>query len=64
MFGIMNSPVPKDAKRGQIEINTIAQKKVIVFEVNYYQTRVNSLAQQLIKSAFLSGVYVQPEIEV
>jgi hypothetical protein len=64
MFGIMNSPVPKDAKRGQIEINTIAQKKVIVFEVNYYQTRVNSLAQQLIKSAFLSGVYVQPEIVV
>ena len=64
MFGIMNSPVPRDAKRGQIEINTIAQKKVIVFEVNYYQTRVNSLAQQLIKSAFLSGVYIQPEIVV
>jgi len=60
IFGIMNSPVPRDGKRGQVEINAIAQKKSIVFDVNYYQSRMNSLSLQLIKSAFLKNVY--PEI--
>ena len=60
IFGIMNSPVPRDGKRGQVEINAIAQKKSIVFDVNYYQSRMNSLSLQLIKSAFVKNVY--PEI--
>jgi hypothetical protein len=50
----MNSPIPKDAKRGQVEIGAIAQKKAIVFEVDYYQSRMNSISQQLITSAFLT----------
>jgi hypothetical protein len=57
VFGIMNSPVPRDAKRGQVEIGAIAQKKVITFEVNYYQTRMNSLSQQIIRSAFVKNIY-------
>lgn len=54
VIGVMNSPIPKDAKRGQVEIGAIAQKKAIVFEVDYYQSRMNSISQQLITSAFLT----------
>lgn len=61
-FGIMNSPIPKDVKRGQVEISSLAQKKSIYFDVNYYQNRMSSLSQNIIKSAFLKGFYVPPEI--
>ena len=44
VMGVMNSPVPRDAKRGQTEISTLAQKKVITFDVSYYQSRVRTLA--------------------
>lgn len=54
--GIMNSPIPRDGKRTQVEISAIAQKKVIEFDINYYQSRVNSLAIQLIRSAFITEV--------
>ena len=40
------------------EISAIAQKKVITFEVDYYQTRVRAVVQKLILTAF---VYVFPE---
>lgn len=53
IMGVMNSPLPKEAHRGQTEISAKAQKKVIVFEVSYYQNRIRDLALQLIKSAFL-----------
>lgn len=53
IMGIMNSPVPRDAKRGQTEFGIIAQKKVITFEADYYQTRVRDVARQLIKEAFI-----------
>lgn len=56
-FGIMNSPIPKDAKRGQVEISTIAQKKIITFDVNYYQSRLNSIVQKYIESAFITTTY-------
>ena len=61
-FGIMNSPVPRDAKRGQVEISALSQKKTILFDVNYYQTRMNSIAQQFIKSAFIEGFYAPSEL--
>jgi len=64
VFGIMNSPVPKDGKRGQVEIGALAQKKAIVFEVNYYQTRMNSIAQKMIKSAFLEDFFVPSKMIV
>jgi hypothetical protein len=59
LMGIMNSPIPRDAKRGQVELGIIAQKKVVYFEVDYYQTRIQDLIRQLIKTAFMS-IYVQP----
>jgi hypothetical protein len=50
-FGIMNMPVMRDEKRLQIELGVLAQRKVVEFEINYYQTRVNDIARQLILKA-------------
>ena len=47
-FGIMNIPVVRDAKRTQTELLTLAEKKVIDFEIDYYQFTARSVAQQLI----------------
>ena len=49
-FGLMNLPVVRDDKLPQVELNAIAQKKTIEFEINYYQTRVRNVALQLITS--------------
>lgn len=56
VMGIMNSPVPRDAKRGQTEISALAQKKVITLEVSYYQSRVQNISRQLIHEAFLKYI--------
>lgn len=50
-FGIQNMPIPKDVIRGQSELGIIAQKKEIEIEVNYYQTRVQAIARQMILKA-------------
>jgi hypothetical protein len=50
LFGLMNMPVIKDEKRTQSELKIIAMKKSIEFEVSYYQTRVNDVARQFIKT--------------
>lgn len=50
-FGIMNIPIIKDRKRVQKEIGTIAIKKSMDFEINYYQSRAQAIARQLITSA-------------
>jgi len=47
----MNSPIPRDAKRGQTEFSVLAQKKVIDFEVDYWQRRSRDQARQLIRQA-------------
>ena len=47
----MNMPVVRDEKRIQSELNAIAQKKSLTFEVSYYQNRMNDIARQLILSA-------------
>lgn len=52
-FGVQNSPVMRDAKRGQVEISALAQKKNITFQVNYYQTRLNAIVLKYILSAFI-----------
>lgn len=49
-FGISNLPIPRDEKRRQVELNALAQRKTIKFQVNYYQNRVNDVARQLIHS--------------
>lgn len=50
-LGIMNVPVVRDEKRTQSELNAIAQKKSLTFEVSYYQERVADVARKLISSA-------------
>lgn len=53
-IGMMNMPIVRDSKTIQSELNIIAMKKVLEFEVSYYQTRVADVARQLIKKAFIS----------
>jgi len=47
-FGVMNMPTVRDEKRPQSEIQAIAMKKVIEYDVSYYQTRIRDIARQLI----------------
>lgn len=54
VLGLMNIPVVRDDKRTQSELSILAAKKVIDFDVNYYQTRANDIARQLILSAIVS----------
>jgi len=56
-FGVMNSPVPGDMKRTQVEISTIAQKKTVTFQVCYYQTRLQAIAIKYILSAYVGTIY-------
>ena len=53
-IGIMETTGVRDEKRTQSELNIIAMKKSIDFKVSYYQSRVNSLSRQLIKSALVT----------
>ena len=51
-FGISNSPVVEDRNTGQVELNVLAQKKTIKFEVNYYQETLRDRSLKSIKEAF------------
>ena len=51
LFGIMNSPVIRDEKRTQSELNTIAQKKSVIFDISYNQYSARAVARQLIVKA-------------
>lgn len=53
-FGMMNMPIIRDEKEKQIEFGILAQKKVITFEISYYQQNIAAIAQKLITSAFIS----------
>jgi len=61
ILGVMNSPIPRDAKRGQVEISALAQKKVITIEASYYQSRMRELSQQLITRAFIDH-FITPTV--
>lgn len=50
IMGIMNMPVIRDEKRAQNELNILAQKKTIEYEVSYNQARLREVARQLILS--------------
>lgn len=50
-IGLMNMPVMRDAQRTQAEIQTIAMKKTIEYDVSYYQSRSIAVAHQLIDNA-------------
>ncbi len=53
-IGIMNSPIVRDEKRIQAELGILGMKKFMEFEINYYQSRINTIAQQAINSALIS----------
>jgi hypothetical protein len=48
-IGLLNQiPIIRDEKDEQSEIMTLSQKKVIHFEVSYYQTTVRAIARQML----------------
>ena len=52
LIGIMNMPIVADEKRTQVELSTIAMKKSITYDVNYYQTAARVIARKIIAQAF------------
>ncbi|EAS2833364.1 hypothetical protein AV553_20790 [Salmonella enterica] len=53
-FGITNMPIPVDVKSNQVEINALAKKKIVDFEVNYYQQTARDISHQLIKKVIVN----------
>jgi len=53
-LGIMNMPVPRDEKQGQLEMGVLAQKKTIEYQVNYLQATARDIYRQLIESAVVT----------
>jgi hypothetical protein len=51
LIGLANSPIIRDEKRVSVELGVLAQKKVIDFEVNYYQSAARNVARAMIESA-------------
>lgn len=62
-MGIMNMPYVRDEKRTESDLNVLAMKKIIEFDVSYYQSRANTIARQLITSA-IPAFFVGDEIAV
>lgn len=56
--GFANSPLPRDEKRTQVELATIAQKKAIYIVANYYQSAADAVARRLILSAMVSRISI------
>ena len=50
-FGLLNSPIIRDERVKQVELSILAQKKVVDFEVAYFQRAARDIARQLILSA-------------
>jgi hypothetical protein len=61
-FGIMNMPVVRDAKRTLAEIQALAMKKVIDFEISYHQRRVADVSRQLIEQASTTFTFEESAI--
>lgn len=59
-FGIMNYGTMRDEKLPQNELNIIAQKKSIEYEINYYQSSVRDIARQIIGQAIPTFTTVPP----
>ena len=61
-FGIMSTPVPRDEKRSQTELQALAMKKTIEYRISYYQQRANDVARQLILSAIPTLLIGQQQV--
>ena len=55
-FGLMSSMAIVDHKRAQVELDVIAQKKSLEFQVSYYQSVAHDIARQLILTAIPSFI--------
>lgn len=53
-FGITNIPVVNDEKSNQVEINALAKRKYIDFDVNYYQATTREISRQLIRNVIFN----------
>lgn len=62
-FGIMNMPIVRDAKRTQSELQAIAMKKYIDFEVSYYQFRAQQIARTLIEAVQITFIFPQSSVQ-
>lgn len=58
-MGLMDMPVIRDAKRTQSELSILAMKKVMDVQVSYYQTRIQDIARQFIKSCIPNFIVQQ-----
>lgn len=63
-IGLLNMPVIQDEKVTQSEFGILAQKKVITFEISYYQQTVRDIARRLIEHAFIDVSYTNNPILV
>ena len=61
-FGISNAPSFKKIDIPQSELNVTANAKELMIEINYYQERALNIAMQLITSAFINSVSLNPFI--
>jgi hypothetical protein len=57
-MGVQSMSIARDEKRTQTELNILAQKKTIDYEVDYYQSSIRSTALQYIQDAFIEQVFV------
>ena len=55
-FGLMNRPIVRDGKRTQSNLQALAMEKFIDFEVDYYQSRADNVARQLITEALVTFI--------
>lgn len=56
LFGILNMATNLDEKRGQVELNALAMKKTITFEVSYLQSTVETVVRQYLTTIIPSYV--------
>lgn len=59
-FGVVNMPVVRDDRRTAPEIRALAMKKILRYEITYYQSTTSSVARQLIETAVPSFI-VNPD---
>lgn len=59
-IGMANVPVMQDEKSSQNELGILAMKKMIEFEVNYYQSTARDMERQIICQAIPSFELIEP----
>jgi hypothetical protein len=58
ILGFMSAPIPKDEKRAQVEIRSLAMKKTMELDISYYQSTSDAIARRLISSVLDMSVTI------